>query len=80
MTQEVKREQLLALRGLRAAACRPGASPAVLLDVSALHGVLDSMISSDCNLHSRIEGYSQTSLDKERLGKCEVEGQVVVED
>ena len=40
MTQESKREQLLALRGLGAAACRPGAGPAVLLDISALHGVL----------------------------------------
>ena len=31
---------LLALGGLSTAACRPGACPAVLLNVGALHGVL----------------------------------------
>ena len=40
-----RRASLLALRGLCAAACRPGAGPAVLLDVGALHGVLHQPVS-----------------------------------
>lgn len=35
-------DESLALGGLSAAACRPRAGPAVLLDSGALHGVLDS--------------------------------------
>ena len=45
---------LLALRGLSAAACRPGAGPTVLLDVGALHGVLRNLMSGRRNNSSEV--------------------------